>query len=500
MSSSDVVEILPFVVKWLYTRKDKFKIVDLFEEFGIAYTKEGADLCSAFINFNSLAFKLGINTPYWIGKDVFFTDKVFAIKPTQYELGNGLLIPGSRFDPYLNNLFEHMDISLLFNEKELYTKLVALPFSEIKKYYYLYSEEAILSKLASSPMNKQIEEGERNVKPDDFFYIPAYNIRQIYQNWNFREDEQLIFKISSWAARAVEFYSKTKDAPPINYKKDWIANFEKALPVALLEVATEYTDIANVLSSTLFLGRDVLLNSDYCLPLQDYLLENDRLVEISVGLKDVKWPKTHTYPSRKEWFGYVLNLFYIVNRRSVDEQFFISIHSPMTEAIMQIFVYSFIDNNYIRISQNTKKYRKECIDAFIKDFFSAEKYKEHIKKISHIMGKKYSKYIKQYNPFKKKEELALAFAMFSLFRRVYASIAILEKSTIMPFDIQYDISIIIIQMVMEMDNSLFNLKQILDGRPFPNTKEFLVVTKDLIERFSFITTGFEEFVLSHFKK
>lgn len=501
MSSSNVVSRLLDILEWVTKSKTKFIIADMLDECGVSVTQKNIDFCAEFLEYNYVAFNMMPASLYWIGKDALFNETTFTLQPTKFEIEKGVLIPGSRFDPYICGLLEEVDLELSYAKKMLYTKLVEVPYSEIKKYYYFWTNEEILDKLSSVSIYNKLtpEEEEEEIDENRLFFVPSFNLKVIYKIMDFQEGQCLIFRISDLTYKKIDLISKTHASSHSAYKLMGITNFEKYLKLAIKDKATESSAIEDVLSYMMFLGKEEFLYNDYCPPLQDYILGQDILEEVILGVKTAKWIKGAKFLSHKTWFNYIMDVHSVLQKKNSDEYFFVSIYSPITEAMIQIFIYSFLEQNYIKASESPSEYRDKCVNSFLSEFFNSEKYAVFHKKISNILYRKYDKYAPRYNPFKKREEMSVAFSMFDIFRRVYALIAKLENINVGPRDIEYHIATVIFQMTKEMETALFGIKKLLDRKELPESARFILLMNRLIEKFSFIYDNFEVFVFSHFR-
>ena len=491
---SNIMEIM----EWLNNRDDTFTIPEMLEELDIKITNINKNFCIKFIEYNQLAYSLNLTQgPNWVSRATVFRGVHFAVKPTAFELERKLFIPGSRLFPYINHLLGNINLQLHYNHKRLNMILIPLKWSEIKKYYYLWHQEAILDELQFITPYNTIQDNH-SIGDDDIFYIPAFDAKKYYKAHNVTLEDQIILKVEDWWMKGVSLYSSTIAKRPPKYEEDWIARFNRALPFSLSLRQTENNSICDVLAYMLYAGNDIFLRSEYYMPLQDYVQEQNNLSDVRIGVKDLRWEKDGPIITSKEWFHHILDFRYLIARNNTFECFLANLGSPITEDMIKIFIFDFIEQNYLKIQEEPEVYQEKCIDAFINEFFFRKVYNDYHKRIRSMIMQKYKKYLNKYEPFKNKDITSTSFRMFALFRRLYTSLAYLQELNVSPSDIDPNISIVINQMAMDMEISIRNMGELLDNKK-KDRKDYLKNSvENLADRFDIIVENTEDFVLSKY--
>jgi len=498
MAGNVIYEVIG-ILDWIYRYDGTFEIEDLLKYTNVKPDAENKAACVRFLEHNNLAYNLSFGiSQYWISRRSVFEGKIVAVTPTEFELKQGILIPGSRFAPYVTNVLEQHMISIIYDKEELYPELVSLPLKEIREYYCLYSEEKLFEELTRVCTSNYIDY-ETYENEEERYYIPAFKIKKFYQKHSFSSNDQVILKIESYMYKDVELCGISSRSIPESYKKDWEKKFTKLLNVNLASKPAENNTIVDVLSHTLYL-LDAVSTQEYLIPLQEYLQEHKMLDDITIGVNNIVWVKDAIPVAPKFWYPFTADFRYILQRANKDEVFFSTLYLPITDPVIEVFVYQFLEENYIKVNEEPKVYKEICIKRFRDEFFSFEKYKECYKKINSIFSRKYDRYVKKYNPFVKKEEMDVAFGMFALFRRLYRALVHLQKLNVAPCDIAYDTSIIVNQMSEDMVEAMHDIHELLEGKIQEDVKKFKSGLIDLTEKFSLIVEGLEQFVLFNFGK
>lgn len=482
MVNGPIAKVLDFL-SWLYLCDDIYTIKNVLDHLDIKYTDENVKWCEKFLEYNQLAYKLNNGYfKYWINRKTVFDQQLFSIKPTAFEIKKGLFIPGTRCEPYINNFFRESPLKLIFHEEVIERTLILIPLKEIRKYYYMISDENLFEELGTfSPLNTMSIEDEISEK--ELFYIPSYDIKKYYKDFSFTEEDQIVFKVSSWENKDVQLYSKMRHTMPDSYQEQWEIEFKKNFTEGLSYCQAEKDRIIDVVSYALCLGRDLFFNQGYLIPVQEYLEKKQMLEDLRVGVLDVKWAKDNNSLPVEDWFHYIMEVYYIVKLENNEERFFCSLNTPINSAIIEIYVYDFIERNYIKLKESDQPYCDICAFQFIEEFFPNEKYEKYYKKISSIIKRNYKRYLTKYEPFKEREELDLGFGIFSLFKRVYAIVEYLKKIKITPHKLDPDICAIINQMTKDMSDAMDKIKMVLHGKAeLEKVKEgIFLLTERLIE-------------------
>jgi len=112
------------------------------------------------------------------------------------------------------------------------------------------------------------------------------------------------------------------------------------------------------------------------------------------------------------------------------------------------------------------------------------------------MGRKYKKYAKNYNPFKKEADVDLAIKIVKSFKRIFKAISHLERLGIGPKDVPTDVCIIVQQMVQDMEYTTKNIMDLMKNKNLPDRDRSIRATYELIEKFEVIIEETERFVFS----
>lgn len=502
--STVILNILD-IMEWL-DHNFVFTIKNLLSDLGIKNTKLNREFCEMVLYYNKIAFKMddfGIKHhgyDFWRSRSSFFNDRLFSITLTDLEHKKEILIPGSRFTPYTNHFFRYRHMTLEYKGKHIKQKLLPITFKEVKEYYYLCPEHELLSMLESISIdNGTIQEDF--VDDDDIFYVPAYNIKAFYSDMCLTEEDQIVLKVKDWGHVELELVNKTPRTIGKIYKKKWNIRFEQLLKHAIACRPSENYLIEDVIAYMATLDPGLFFHKKYFVSLENYLKNLNLIETIDFGVKDKIWLKDAPIILDSEWFSYVYGIPNILQVSNEYDDFLCTIGSPLTINIIRLAIYSFLDENYVKLNDDPDEVQTECLQSIIQDFFSEEKYKEHNKKILSIVKKEYKKHVKKFNPFKNRDMIELSLSIFQLFRRMISITSYAKEKNLLPDKMDFTVIVMLNQFAEDVSPLLRMTEEFLDSKKVKTTLEQRQKKKEVSlirDKFNSFLNNVEDYVFSTF--
>ena len=391
-------------------------------------------------------------------------------------------------------------MDIIYKGKHLKSKPFPLTFKEVKEYYYLCPERELLSILESMDIQNTVLQDEL-VDDDDIFYVPAYNISQFYSDFCFTEEDQVVFKVLEWGHVLLELKGKTERTIGKIYKKRWSAKFNEKFQEIAISRPSENYSIEDVIASMVDSDPGLFFHDKYFVSLENHLKESDLLETIDFGVKEKVWVKNAPIVISDEWFNYVYDVANMLQVSNEKDDFLCTIGSPMSLNIIRLAIYSFLDENYLKLNDEPEEVKNECIEAIFKEFFSWEKYKVHTKKLLTIITKEYQMHVKKFNPFKNRDMLDLALAVFQLFRRMFAIVSYSEEKKLLPDKLDFTVVIMLNQFAEDLNPLLRMTGEFLDAQDGESSKEKKQKKKKVSlihDKFNTFLDNVEEYIFSTF--
>ena len=493
-----IISILD-IMEWL-DHHLVFSIKQLLSDLDIKNTKLNREFCEMVLYHNKVAYRV-LDSDIWKSRANCFNNNLFSITLTELEHKKEILIPGSRFTPYTNHFFRYRQMNVEYKGKRLKEKLLPLTFKEIKEYYYLCSEHELLSILENISIDNEVFQ-EDLVDDDDIFYVPAYNIKQFYHDVCLTEEDQIVLKVIDWGHVSLELFDKTSHAVGKVYKKKWATKFDEKLREAILARPSENYLIEDAIAFMVSQDPTLLFHHKYFISLENHLKDSKLLENIDFGVKDKVWLKNAPIILANEWFNYVYGIPNILQVLNVDDDFLCTIGSPMSLQTIKLAIYSFLDENYVKLNDEPESdVENECLKSILKEFFSEEKYRIHDKKLLAMIKKEYKKDVKKFNPFKNREILELSFSVFQLFRRMFAIVSYSEEKKLLPDKIDFTVVIMLNQFAEDVNPLLKMSEQLLNSENEENSMEQQRKKKEISlvrDKFNSFLNNVEEYMFSSF--
>ena len=486
------------IMEWL-DYHSVFDVKELLSDLGIKNTKLNREFCEKVLNYNKIAYLIP-NINIWQSRAHFFNDRLFSVTLTEMEHKKEIFIPGSRFAPYTNQFFRYRHLNLKYKEKQLKPKPFPLTFKEVKKYYYMCAERELLSILENIDPQNAVMDGD-SVDDDYIFYVPAFNISRFYSDFEFTEEDQIVFEVLEWGQVSLELKGKTDRTVGKIYKKRWNNNFDALLQKMIVSRPSENYLIEDVIAFMIFENPTLFFHDKYFVSIEDHLKESEVLESIDFGVKDKIWVKDASIVMSNEWFNYVYGLPNILQVSNGDDDFLCTIGSPMTLNIIKFAVYSFLDENYVKLHNDPEKAQNDCMEFIFEEFFSWGKYKAHKKKILTLIKKEYQRNVKKFNPFKNKDVIDLALTVFELFRRMFAIASFCEEKKLLPDKIDFTVVIMLNQFAEDLNPLLRMTGELLDAPERESVRETKHKKKEISmisDKFNTFLDNVEEYVFSIF--
>lgn len=232
-------------------------VLDYLEESGIVFRKEEGD-----------------NAEY-ITRTSFFNKFEFRVIPTDYEIENGILIPGHRFLPFYGSELIPSEIVLLdvHSGKQLKSRKISERVEDLYKYHYLFGADSIIDNfVAEDPSNKDII----GKNPRAEISIWAFDFEEIYKRSAFLENKTLIAQVGDWEKGICNLRVAELDNRDYEETILFLETLEQAL-FNVFEKYGPYLDISEQLARAYFLADNPILKKP--------LLAIDEFISMSEKIK-----------------------------------------------------------------------------------------------------------------------------------------------------------------------------------------------------------------------
>lgn len=196
---------------------------------------------------------------HFYSRRIFFHQAGFVITPTEFEIDEGILIPGHRFLPFtFSEVFPSETTLRECGGKNLKLKRISMKVGELIPYHLLLGIEQIGDFLtAEDPEHDIYTDG---ASPDTMITLSVFDLRAFYRETGFRQGDILSARVLDWEKGIFDFtYSpaKARDYPRI---KNWVNEYSLALEKVIADYEN-YFDLPEFLAWGFFYGGKTLFGS-----------------------------------------------------------------------------------------------------------------------------------------------------------------------------------------------------------------------------------------------
>ena len=194
----------------------------------------------------------------------FFDGARVKIVPSDYELANGILLPGDRFEAFNPEDLSADDFKLYAPgaKEPMETVMVRSDFAKLAPYYLLLGHGGMIDTFAAESHDNYVRlRSAKNIR-NAMLDVPAFDLGDFYRQTDFRFGDILIVTVENAAEGkfSLEYRPAELDASPAD-RIEWIEQFETAL-IEVWQRNYNYITITEQLSAGFFCawcaGHDLL--------------------------------------------------------------------------------------------------------------------------------------------------------------------------------------------------------------------------------------------------
>ena len=162
----------------------------------------------------------------------FFDGARLKIVPSDYELANGILLPGDRFEAFNTNELDVDDFKLYApgSNEPMELVMVRSDFAKLAPYYVLLGHGGMIDTFAADSHDNYLRMRSAKNLRNAVLDVPAFDLGDFYLRTNFRFGDILIVTIENAAEGKFSLEYRPAELDASNADKiEWIEQFEAAL-------------------------------------------------------------------------------------------------------------------------------------------------------------------------------------------------------------------------------------------------------------------------------
>ncbi len=156
----------------------------------------------------------------------FFKGASVLIRPTAFELEEGILIPGHRFIPLYDLEIPVSELKILAEGRSPEKISIDLPYQEVAVYFQLFGAQKFIPLLVMEDDSN----GSVIARGEDFvhssFTIQAFNMKQQYRKWGISEGSYLKATLTDWSRGSFIIEAVSESERNRQNEELWVSRLE----------------------------------------------------------------------------------------------------------------------------------------------------------------------------------------------------------------------------------------------------------------------------------
>lgn len=235
-----------------------------------------------------------------------FTGRFFSIKPTKYEIENGILIPGDRCMPFIDPQMLPDELTFVYNGMTVPKCSGEYKTTELLDHYILYGEEYSAQYLAMDPCNREEDYSVNGFELPSHMKLTVIDMAELYKSWNFQHGDRLVLFVIDWDKGVISLSPQLtrKDNPfeqtaAEEKRKKWYSAFNREI-VSAFEKFGPGGSMEEQLAAA-FLGDLSALTDVYCGSVEEFLEQSENVGIVEYGVESRLWLNDSEIPAAGNW-------------------------------------------------------------------------------------------------------------------------------------------------------------------------------------------------------
>lgn len=255
---------------------------------------------------NPLVFPL--QNGYYITRAGAFTGRYFSIKPSAFEINEGVFIPGDRCMPFIDSESFSGDLKFVFENKVLPRKPIEIESDRAIDLFMLYGEEYAPQYIAADPANNTFDLFEKDFVLPNTVWLTAVDFSSVKEKYGFTISDRFLCRVTDWSEGIIELKLVHEASEGNVFDKGeagdrrlhWYSTLEK-LMLQNFDRAGPCSSIEEQLAVLFVENRSVLCVED-CGSVHEFINSYAKKVGIeNFGVETRLWHKGKNVPAVGSW-------------------------------------------------------------------------------------------------------------------------------------------------------------------------------------------------------
>lgn len=262
------------------------------------------DNFDTYIDSHPNVFK--VSKKQYLSRAGCFTGRYFAIKPTQYEVDNGILIPGDRCMPFVDTEMLPDELTFFVNKVPVKKRVGEFALPELLKHYNLYGEEYSAQYLAMDSCNADKNFAENDFMMPSMMKLTVLDMEEYYKSWKFTYGDWIRVYVMDWDEGLLAMEprcERKKNRFEETAEEQERANWNKAFLKAAEESLRTYGPCGSIEEqlALIFVDNMFSLTGAECGSVEDFLSQTDKIGLAEYGVESRLWFIGEDVPAGGKW-------------------------------------------------------------------------------------------------------------------------------------------------------------------------------------------------------
>ncbi|MCQ2378669.1 MAG: hypothetical protein MJ016_05600 [Victivallaceae bacterium] len=191
-------------------------------------------------------------TDAFVRREAFFDGRSFLVTPDEWEIGEGILMPGHRFAPFVSGEVFPSEVDLRIGGKPVAKKTITLPLGKLFHSHLLLGSEQLFDFLvAENPANAHLR---RSRSGGEAVTLDVFDLADFYRGHKFAAGDALSCRIADFGRGALDATFASAETRSAAARKKAIGAIDAALG-SVYDRFEEYLDIPEELAWAFFFAR-----------------------------------------------------------------------------------------------------------------------------------------------------------------------------------------------------------------------------------------------------
>ena len=339
-----------------------------------------------YLDSHPLAFELNGND--YISRAGLFTGEYFSIKPSRFEIQEGILVVGHRCMPFTDpEMFPH-ELNFYTDKKAVAKKCIPVAADDILDMYRLFGEEYVPQFLALDPGNEKYNFAENDYEIPNKINLTVCNMKTLYERWNFAYKDRLLAKVVDWDKGTVELSFLKQERSHLfesTAEDDRRSFWYRYMDSCLQNVIDTYGPCSGIEEqlALAYLGHTRLLCTPACGSMEEFLEQAHGIEFAEYGVETRLWKKGEEVYDSPLWKGQ------IQPEIDISDTLYAEIGIPVPEFIIDAYIY---DSLYRKDRCRTDVLKRIIPEAHVLEDWQLKTFLLHLESRYAALAEKYNRF------------------------------------------------------------------------------------------------------------